>query len=715
MENIFVEFLPPWIETGLQPAFYDKESGTALQQTARMYARVNMLIRMFNKLSKNTKTTVEDYINQFNDLHDYVHDYFDNLDVQEEINNKLDDMADSGELAEIITEYYANHTEVIFPTYDIDGVDTLGDCSIIKTKNKAIMIDIFANDADLFGGIVSALSENNISKIDYLIISHFDSDHIGNYQRLINSGLINDARIILPRAVDNANIHMTGADIKAALTAAGLTWEEADNETIQIDDDVSIRIFNASAADYAYYDSIGVENYNNYSIFVELNAHGKKALFSGDALGTASDYVAKNYIHESGYDLVKDSHHGFSTYSADYSKKVAPKNVLIPASAGMIKANLGYRGALRASWSLYTDSIYYQGCQNEPVRFRLSHDGVIVNSNVYTSTEPGTDAVFEYYIDATTSEQLRTGSAEHPFKNLAEANAMSPKNSVANVKFNVIHLGNETTQVIFNSYKQLQINFNENIPKNNLTFRNIGMLRLNDVKLDSSIITIEDCPSVLITDLESTAAVNDQIVIARSKVEFDGVLTSTNAIYSFIKVTYSEVCLSFTTLNFTQASANARLLSAWQNNITCATATTTILKALPFTSQIVTRNNAKQNNWNNLYDLCTLFESDTTTYTGITLQETINNYRSAIVECFTDEGHALTVQFDIHSGNNYYCASSGYTNGGGTGYYQRVCRIKLNATSAETDRQAQLNMDSGVVPTITVKNVIGIRKVVGVL
>ena len=105
MENIFVEFLPPWVETGLQPAFYDKESGTVIQQTARMYARVNMLIRMFNKLSKNTKETVENYINQFNELHDYVHDYFDNLDVQEEINNKLDAMTEDGTLQEIITTY----------------------------------------------------------------------------------------------------------------------------------------------------------------------------------------------------------------------------------------------------------------------------------------------------------------------------------------------------------------------------------------------------------------------------------------------------------------------------------------------------------------------------------------------------------------------------------------------------------------------------------
>ena len=138
MENIFVEFLPPWVETGLQPAFYDKESGTVLQQTARMYNRVNMLIRMFNKLSKNTKEeverfegvvndeieqfehdvneTVDEYIEKFTALKDFVDDYFENLDVQEEINNKLDDMLDAGTLQEIIIQYIQSTALWMFDT-----------------------------------------------------------------------------------------------------------------------------------------------------------------------------------------------------------------------------------------------------------------------------------------------------------------------------------------------------------------------------------------------------------------------------------------------------------------------------------------------------------------------------------------------------------------------------------------------------------------------
>lgn len=43
--------------------------------------------------------------NLFIELKNYVDNYFDDLDIQAEINNKLDDMAQSGELAEIIAQY----------------------------------------------------------------------------------------------------------------------------------------------------------------------------------------------------------------------------------------------------------------------------------------------------------------------------------------------------------------------------------------------------------------------------------------------------------------------------------------------------------------------------------------------------------------------------------------------------------------------------------
>ena len=121
MNKIFAPFLPPWAETGLQPAFYDVESGTVLQQTARMYNKVNQLTRLFNEFSEATSEevnaferevndTVTEYIEKFTELKDFVDDYFDNLDVQEEINNKLDEMAEDGSLAMVLASrsYYVN-------------------------------------------------------------------------------------------------------------------------------------------------------------------------------------------------------------------------------------------------------------------------------------------------------------------------------------------------------------------------------------------------------------------------------------------------------------------------------------------------------------------------------------------------------------------------------------------------------------------------------
>lgn len=43
--------------------------------------------------------------NAFIELKSYVDNYFDNLDVQEEINNKLDEMTEQGQLADIISQY----------------------------------------------------------------------------------------------------------------------------------------------------------------------------------------------------------------------------------------------------------------------------------------------------------------------------------------------------------------------------------------------------------------------------------------------------------------------------------------------------------------------------------------------------------------------------------------------------------------------------------
>ena len=50
----------------------------------------------------NTGLAVEELQAKYIELKSYVDNYFDNLDIQEEIDNKLDEMAESGELTDIM-------------------------------------------------------------------------------------------------------------------------------------------------------------------------------------------------------------------------------------------------------------------------------------------------------------------------------------------------------------------------------------------------------------------------------------------------------------------------------------------------------------------------------------------------------------------------------------------------------------------------------------
>ena len=143
-----INFLPPWVETNLQPAFYDLESGTCLQQTARMYDKVNQLVRSVNEQND----TIADYIQQFIDLKDYVEDYFENLDVQEEINKKLDEMAEDGSLTALIKAYVDPFIEAQNVIIEAQGETIAGHTLSISSLDSRVtqeVLDRASGDAQL--------------------------------------------------------------------------------------------------------------------------------------------------------------------------------------------------------------------------------------------------------------------------------------------------------------------------------------------------------------------------------------------------------------------------------------------------------------------------------------------------------------------------------------------------------------------------------------
>ena len=102
-----------------------------------LYALLHYIKETVIPAVNNNADAVEELQNLYAQLKSYVDNYFDNLDVQEEINNKLDKMAESGQLTDIIAQYlqlagvlaYNNVNELKQATNIVNG-------SICKTLGK---------------------------------------------------------------------------------------------------------------------------------------------------------------------------------------------------------------------------------------------------------------------------------------------------------------------------------------------------------------------------------------------------------------------------------------------------------------------------------------------------------------------------------------------------------------------------------------------------
>lgn len=119
------------------PAVYD-DSLSYYELLCKLTSKINDVIT--------TQNTQVDAITElqelYNDLVDYVNNYFDNLDIQTEINNKLDQMAESGELADIVTAYLQVRGVLGYNTVeDLKNATNINDGSFAMTYGKETLND----------------------------------------------------------------------------------------------------------------------------------------------------------------------------------------------------------------------------------------------------------------------------------------------------------------------------------------------------------------------------------------------------------------------------------------------------------------------------------------------------------------------------------------------------------------------------------------------
>ena len=147
----------------------------------------NTVITAVNTNAEAVKELQELYVK----LKDYVDNYFNNLDVQNEINNKLDEMAESGELQEIITSYLKVNGILAFNTLnDLKNATNIIDGSFVKTFGKN-------NFNDGLGAFYKIRKLTNIDIIDNINIIPINYDNTIIAELIIENDDIKNKRFLI--------------------------------------------------------------------------------------------------------------------------------------------------------------------------------------------------------------------------------------------------------------------------------------------------------------------------------------------------------------------------------------------------------------------------------------------------------------------------------------------------------------------------------------
>ena len=193
-------------------------------------------------------------------------------------------------------------------------------CLITTPQNKKVIVDSGGSESYDVGKnvLLPYLLDKRITNIDYIMISHFDTDHCKGFEYVLENIKVKNV-IISKQSEASENFKQIMKIIRKKRINLIIVQK---GSKIKIDNFTTVNIISPQSENIA-------DNMNDNSIVAKLEAYNFSILFTGDA----SEKIEKELIKEKinlKSDILKVSHHGSRTgTSEEFLKSVKPKIALI--------------------------------------------------------------------------------------------------------------------------------------------------------------------------------------------------------------------------------------------------------------------------------------------------------------------------------------------------------------------------------------------------
>ena len=192
------------------------------------------------------------------------------------------------------------------------------DSMVLSTENHTVIID--CGEKGDGKEILEYLESNNITKVDYLIITHFDQDHVGGASKVIKSIPIDN--VLQPSYEKSSSEYDKYCDAMQEMNITPTNVTQTMNFNL---DDVSFTIYPPQKNFY------GDNEENDFSLVTKV-VHGENTfLFTGDAEETRLDEIMS--LDNIQCDFLKVPYHGnYLDNLETFLKEVNPKYAVICCS-----------------------------------------------------------------------------------------------------------------------------------------------------------------------------------------------------------------------------------------------------------------------------------------------------------------------------------------------------------------------------------------------